>query len=93
MIFALNFGLFNEFGEYLVTVGHSVAFLFPLLLKFGTAESSRSDSTALLLLCYNSLFSVWRFESLENIGVQTAKPRGFAKETWFRFLRFQMSLF
>jgi len=38
MIFALNFGLFNEFGEYLVTVGHSVAFLFPLLLKFGTAE-------------------------------------------------------
>ena len=37
MIFALNFGLFNEFGEYLVTVGHSVAFLFPLLLKFGTA--------------------------------------------------------
>lgn len=38
MIFALNFGLFNEFGEYLVTVGHSVAFLFPLLLKFGTAD-------------------------------------------------------
>ena len=65
MIFALNFGLFNEFGEYLVTVGHSVAFLFPLLLKFGTADTI---STKRFIVLYTVPLCVGFRANISQVG-------------------------